>query len=167
MKSFDENLNDKHIYEVYSDKASRLLTFSIVILAFSLVSYLVALLVWDNFDFGFIFELFSFVCIIIAKNALIDKKILISKRAIIASMCSVGWLLIYDFINFLANINEIMQEVQHYYLSADYEYYYLAPYLVDILLIGLLLLLFNSFSSLSYADGTKKHNDYLDSFYNK
>ena len=82
-------------------------------------------------------------------------------------MCSIGWLLVYDFINFLANINEIMQAVEHYYLSADNEYYYLAPYLVDVVLIGLIVILFKSLSALSYADGTKKHDDYSDSFYDK
>lgn len=167
MEIFDENLNEKHNYEVYTDKASKFLTFTIIILVLSLISYLIALFGWDNFDFGFIFELFALVCVIVAKNAVIDKKLSLSKKTIIASMCSIGWLLVYDFINFLANINEIMQEVEHYYLSADNEYYYLAPYLVDVVLIGLIVILFKSLSALSYADGTKKHDNYSDSFYDK
>lgn len=77
---FNNDLDKKHNYEVYTDKASKFLTFSIVLLALSLTSYLFALLVFDNFDFGFIFELFAFVCVVVAKNALIDKKLSLSKK---------------------------------------------------------------------------------------
>ena len=167
MENFNDNLDTQHNYEVYTDKASKFLTFSIVLLALSLISYLFALLVLDNFDFGFIFELFAFVCVIVAKNALIDKKLSLSKKTIIASMCSLGWLLVYDFIDFFVNINEIMQEVEQYYLSADNQLYYLTPYLVDVALIALIVILYKAFSAISYADGTKKHEDYSDSFYDK
>ena len=167
MEDFNNDLNEKHNYEVYTDKASKFLTFSIVLLVLSLISYLFALLGFDNFDFGFIFELFAFICVVIAKNALIDKKLSLSKKTIIASMCSLGWLLVYDFIDFFVNINEIMQEVEQYYLSADNQLYYLTPYLVDVALIALIVILYKAFSAISYADGTKKHEDYSDSFYDK
>ena len=167
MENFNDNLDTQHNYEVYTDKASKFLTFSIVLLALSLISYLFALLVLDNFDFGFIFELFACVCVVVAKNALIDKKLSLSKKTIIASMCSLGWLLVYDFIDFFVNINEIMQEVEQYYLSADNQLYYLTPYLVDVALIALIVILYKAFSAISYADGTKKHEDYSDSFYDK
>ena len=73
----------------------------------------------------------------------------------------------YDFIDFFVNINEIMQEVEQYYLSADNQLYYLTPYLVDVALIALIVILYKAFSAISYADGTKKHEDYSDSFYDK
>lgn len=108
MENLNNDLDKKHNYEVYTDKASKFLTFSIVLLALSLTSYLFALLVFDNFAFGFIFELFAFVCVVVAKNALIDKKLSLSKKTIIASMCSLGWLLVYDFIDFFVNINKTL-----------------------------------------------------------
>ena len=80
MENLNNDLDKKHNYEVYTDKASKFLTFSIVLLALSLTSYLFALLVFDNFDFRFIFELFAFVCVVVAKNALIDKKLSLSKK---------------------------------------------------------------------------------------
>ena len=108
MEDFNNDLNEKHNYEVYSDKASKLLTFSIVFLVISLISYIIALLAWDTFDFGFIFELVALISIVVSKNALIDKKLSLSKKTIIASMCSLGWLLVYDFIDFFVNINKTL-----------------------------------------------------------
>lgn len=167
MENFDDDnaLNEKHNYEVYSDKASNLLTFSMFFLAISLISYIMAFILEYSFDFGFIFELFALICVFIAKDALINKKIPLSKKCIIAAMCSIGWILIYDFIDALANFNEILQEVGQYYATLDYKFYYLSPFLVDIFLIVLIVLLYKSFSSLSYADGTKKQDNYSNSFY--
>lgn len=87
MENLNNDLDKKHNYEVYTDKASKFLTFSIVLLALSLISYLFALLVFDNFDFGFIFELFAFVCVVVAKNALIDKKLSLSKKKLLLLLC--------------------------------------------------------------------------------
>ena len=75
MENLNNDLDKKHNYEVYSDKASKLLTFSIVFLVISLISYIIALLAWDTFDFGFIFELVALISIVVSKNALIDKKL--------------------------------------------------------------------------------------------
>ena len=42
MENLNNDLDKKHNYEVYTDKASKFLTFSIVLLALSLISYLFA-----------------------------------------------------------------------------------------------------------------------------
>ena len=94
MENLNNDLDKKHNYEVYTDKASKFLTFSIVLLALSLTSYLFALLVFDNFDFGFIFELFAFLpCISIT----------------LGTVCSIDSTGTYvDFIDFFVNINKTL-----------------------------------------------------------
>lgn len=87
MENLNNDLDKKHNYEVYSDKASKLLTFSIVFLVISLISYIIALLAWDTFDFGFIFELVALISIVVSKNALIDKKLSLSKKKLLLLLC--------------------------------------------------------------------------------
>lgn len=82
-------------------------------------------------------------------------------------MIPIGWLIIYDFINLLANSGEVTIEVIHYYTSLDQYFYYLAPYLVDVTLIALIVLLYKSYSSVNRADGTTVSNNYTDTFYDK
>ena len=87
MENLNNDLDKKHNYEVYYDKASKLLTFSIVFLVISLISYIIALLAWDTFDFGFIFELVALISIVVSKNALIDKKLSLSKKKLLLLLC--------------------------------------------------------------------------------
>ena len=158
--------NRAHIQKIYVDKALRYLKFCIGIFAFSGFSYLIALL-YNAFDFGLIFEIISFVFVIISINRLKQNQLQASKKSLVISMIPIGWLIIYDFINLLANSGEVTIEVIHYYTSLDQYFYYLAPYLVDVTLIALIVLLYKSYSSVNRADGTTVSNNYTDTFYDK
>ena len=82
-------------------------------------------------------------------------------------MIPIGWLIIYDFINLLANLDEVMTNIIKYYTTWDKYYYSLMPYLVDVTLIILIVLLYKSYSSVNQIDKTTKSDNYTDTFYNK
>lgn len=158
--------NKKHIQEVYIDKAISLLKICIGIFVFSGITYVIALL-YNVFDFGLIFEIISFVFVFISIDRLNQNKLQSSKKSIVIAMIPIGWLLIYDFINLLANLGEVLGEVVSYYTSLDQYFYYLAPYLVDVTLIALIVLLFKSYLAVSKANGTTISDTYTDTFYDK
>lgn len=153
---------EKHIEKVYTDKAINLLKICIALSIFSLLTYLVGIFLYKAFDFGFIFEIISFAFIILAYLGISKANFQSSKRYIIIAMIPIGWLLIYDFINLLVNLKEVLIEVFGYYTSLDQYFYYLEPYLFDITLVGLIILLYKCYSSLSIADGSQKTNDFYD-----
>ena len=59
--------NEEHIQEVYIDQAIFFLKFYIGISLFSIITYLIAL-EYNAFDFGFIFEVISFVFVILSMD---------------------------------------------------------------------------------------------------
>ena len=158
--------NEEHIQEVYIDQAIFFLKFYIGISLFSIITYLIAL-EYNAFDFGFIFEVISFVFVILSMDKLKKHKLQSAKKCIIIAMIPIGWLIIYDFINLLANLNEVMANVIEYYTTWDRYFYSLKPYLVDVTLIALIVLLYKSYSSVNKADGTTVSDSYTDTFYNK
>ncbi len=165
----NQNLDKKnkaHIQEIYVDKAIRLLKFCIGIFVYDGLTYLIALF-YNAFDFGLIFEIISFIFVLISIDRLSLRKLSSAKKSIIITMIPIGWLIIYDFINLIANSGEVVGEVIHYYTSLDHFFYYLSPYLVDVTLIALIVLLYKSYSSVNKADGTTVSNDYKDTFYDK
>ena len=157
--------NEEHIQEVYIDQAIFFLKFYIGISLFSIITYLIAL-EYNAFDFGFIFEVISFVFVILSMDKLKKHKLQSAKKCIIIAMIPIGWLIIYDFINLLANLNEVMANVIEYYTTWDRYFYSLRPYLVDVTLIVLIVLLYKSYSSANKADGTTVSDSYADTFYN-
>lgn len=158
--------NEEHIQEVYIDKAIFFLKFYIGISLFSIITYLIAL-EYNAFDFGFIFEVISFVFVILSIDKLRKHKLQSAKKCIIIAMIPIGWLIIYDFINLLANLDEVMTNIIKYYTTWDKYYYSLMPYLVDVTLIILIVLLYKSYSSVNQIDKTTKSDNYTDTFYNK
>ena len=158
--------NEEHIQEVYIDQAIFFLKFYIGISLFSIITYLIAL-EYNAFDFGFIFEVISFVFVILSMDKLKKHKLQSAKKCIIIAMIPIGWLIIYDFINLLANLDEVMANVIEYYTTWDRYFYSLRPYLVDVTLIVLIVLLYKSYSSVNKADGTTVSDSYTDTFYNK
>ena len=129
------------------------------------VTYLIGIFLYNSFDFGFIFEIASFIFILIALNKLEQDNLELTKKYIFISMIPIGGLLIYDFINLLANFEEVFAEVLTYYTRFHQYFYYLFPYLVDLILIALIVLLYKSYSSINKADGTEVSNNYTDVFY--
>lgn len=164
-QDFDKK-NKAHIQEVYVDKSIFFLKFCIGISLFSVTTYLIAL-EYNAFDFGFIFEVISLVFVILSIDKLKKQKLQSAKKCIVIAMIPIGWLIIYDFINLLANLNEVMTNVIEYYTTWDRYFYSLRPYLVDVTLIALIVLLYKSYSSVNKADGTTVSDSYTDTFYNK
>ena len=164
----DSNMKNKaHIQEVYKDKAIRFLKFCIGIFAFDGFTYLMPF-VMNAFDFGLIFEVISFVFVLVSIDRLKQNNLQSSKKSIIIAMIPIGWLIIYDFINLLVNINEVMGEVLSYYIGPDKLFYFLSPYLVDVTLIAIIVFLYKSYLSINKSDGTTPISDnYTDTFYNK
>ena len=82
-------------------------------------------------------------------------------------MIPIGWLIIYDFINLLINIKEVLMEVFYYYTSFAQYFYFIEPYLFDVTLVANIILLFIIYKSLNKADGTEKNVNYTDTFYDE
>lgn len=163
----EEEKQKKHIRKIYSENALKYLSTSTIVFIFSLLSYLIALVFYDNFDFGFIFEIISFISIYIAKSHIEKDDLYSGKKWIIISIIPVVWLLIYDFINLLANIGEVISEVIAYFLSFDFFFYSLEPYLADVVLLLIFTFLLLAHHMLTIADGTKKVTTYADRFYDE
>lgn len=159
--------NQKHIQTVYADKASNLLKICMAIFAFSILTYVYAIFILNSFDFGLIFEAISLLFIIMAYSKINQRSFAPAKRNTIIAMVPVGWLIIYDFIHLLINIQEVMEEVIYYYTSTDQFFYWLAPYLFDVALVLIMVLLFKTLSALSRADGSKQATNYVDNFYDR
>ncbi len=164
---YEEQKNKKHIEKVYLEKAINILKICIGILIFDGLTYLIPILLYKNFDFGLIFEAVSFVFIILALNKLVSKDFIVGKRNIVIAMLSVGWLIVYDFINLIVNIKEVLFQISIYYISGDSYFYYLLPCLVDVTLIAIVALLNMARSSINRADGTEKATTYVDTFYDE
>lgn len=164
---YEKQKNKKHIEKVYLEKAINILKICIGILIFDGLTYLIPILLYKNFDFGLIFEAVSFVFIILSLNKLVSKDFIVGKRNIVIAMLSVGWLIVYDFINLIVNIKEVLFQISIYYISGDSYFYYLLPYLVDVTLIAIVALLNMARSSINRADRTEKATTYVDTFYDE
>ena len=168
MNNNQNNENKIHIRKVYKDKAENLLKKCMVIMFLSILTYILPLVLFKAFDFGLVFEVISLVFIVIAYNKMGQNDFRVLKRYTIIAMIPIGWLIIYDFIDLLANIGEVFIEVSMYYLTGDQFFYYLAPYLVDVLLIASIILLYKTYSSLKKAEGSEAvYDSYEDTFYDK
>ena len=168
MNNNQNNENKTHIRKVYKDKAENLLKKCMVIMFLSILTYILPLVLFKAFDFGLVFEVISLVFIVIAYNKMGQNDFRVLKRYTIIAMIPIGWLIIYDFIDLLANIGEVFIEVSMYYLTGDQFFYYLAPYLVDVLLIASIILLYKTYSSLKKAEGSEAvYDSYEDTFYDK
>ena len=162
-----ENEENVNIKKIGKDKACNLLKICMAISLFSIVTYIFMILVYNSFDFGFIFEVISFVFIIFAYNKIDLNDFQSGKRNIIIAMIPFGWLIIYDFIDLIVNIKEVLTEVAIYYLSMDQFFYYIEPYLFDVTLVANVVLLYKAFSALNKTETIKESEDYADIFYNK
>lgn len=157
--------NKEHIKKVYTEKTINLLKICLGLSVFSLCTYLVGIFLYQSFDFGCIFEMISFVFVLLTYLNVQKNNWQTSKRNVIIAMLPLGWLLVYDFIYLLIHLNEVLPEIVGYYTSFDQYFYYLGPYLFDFTLIASLFLLYKVYSSLCIVDGTRKDNSFTDTFY--
>ena len=162
-KSID---NTKHIKKVYTEKTINLLKIYIGVAIISGVSYLIGLL-YGLFDFGIIFEIITVICVYISIKNLSNNNLGIGKKYIIIAMIPIGWLIIYDFIDLLANISTVLETVTEYYTSIDWVFYCIEPYIYDVTLITNFVLLIFAYFSLCKADGSKKSDDFTENFYDE
>lgn len=168
MNNNQNSENEAHIRKVYKDKAENLLKKCIVIMFLSILTYILPLVLFKAFDFGLVFEVISLIFIIIAYNKIGQNDFRVLKRYTIIAMIPIGWLIIYDFIDLLVNIDEVFIEVSMYYLTGDQFFFYLGPYLADVLLVASIILLYKTYSSLKKAEGSEPvYDSYEDTFYDK
>ena len=80
-------------------------------------------------------------------------------------MIPIGWLIIYDIIELIVNLEEVLVEVIKYYFSWDRFFFYIEPYLYDVLLVATIIILYKAYKSLSKVEGNEEDNNYTDTFY--
>lgn len=159
----NDETNRLHIKKVYKEKIRNLLKLCIGIFMFSFFTYIVGIWRYGQFDFGLIFEIISFVFIIIAYRKIEQNDFDAIKKSTIIAMIPLGWLVIYDLIGLLVNIDEVFREVVRYYVTWDKYFYYLLPYLVDVVLITLLILLYKVINASKKIEN--KSVDFAEDFY--
>lgn len=163
----NENVDSKNVEKIYKEKSIKLLKICQGFLCFSFLFYIVGIFLFNSFDFGLILELITFCVILFTIFKIKQNDFRLSKKTTVIAMLPLIFLILYDFINLLINIEEVTLEVIGYYLSFDRYFYYIQPYLYDVLSVTIVILLFRVYSSLNFADGSKKHDNYVDSFYDR
>lgn len=144
------------IKKVNIDKAKNKTRVSILLIVVSLLTYIVPL-ICGEFDFGIVFEIISLFFLLVARNYMSKYDESKAKRYIICSMLSIGWILIYDIIVFVASIEDIVDLA---FLGYDY-------FFGEILSILYLILLFAINRDLAKADNPVKYKENTDWFYER
>ena len=157
--------NKEHIQTIYTEKAQKLLKFCIVILIVNGITYLIGFFLYNSFDFGLVFEIITFIFILIANNRIEQKNMKLGKINTIMAIIPISFLIIYDLIHLAINIEEVLEEVLIYYTSSDQFFYNIEPYLFDVTLIAVIKLLYKTYKALNKADNTQQSENYLDTFY--
>ena len=157
--------NKEHIQKIYTEKAQKLLKFCIVILIVNGITYLIGFFLYNSFDFGLVFEIITFIFILIANNRIEHKNMKLGKINTIMAIIPISFLIIYDLIHLAINIEEVLEEVLIYYTSSDQFFYNIEPYLFDVTLIAVIKLLYKTYKALNKADNTQQSENYLDTFY--
>ena len=163
QKEIQENKENKQ--KIYTEKAQKLLKFCIVILIVNGITYLIGFFLYNSFDFGLVFEIITFIFILIANNRIEQKNMKLGKINTIMAIIPISFLIIYDLIHLAINIEEVLEEVLIYYTSSDQFFYNIEPYLFDITLIAVIKLLYKTYKALNKADNTQQSENYLDTFY--
>ena len=165
-KEKDEEIkNQKHIEEVQTEQATNLLKYCLLVFLLSGISYLIGIFMYQSFDFGLIFELISFVFTLLAMYKINLKHYNNAKTFLIIAMIPLGWLFIYDLINLLINIKEVFAQVIIYYMSFDFLFFYLQPYLYDVLTVLIIRWLYKAYNAIDKVDKVKYNS--VESFYDK
>ena len=152
-------MNDKEkefIKNVNIDKAKNKTMACIGLTIISLLSYVVPLM-FDDFDFGMIFEIFTLVFIFMARHYMSEYDEDRSKRFTIFAMIPIGWLLIYDLITILSYVTDVF----------DFTFLGLDFVLQEGFTILDLLILFAINKDLRKADNPEKYKESTDWFYER
>ena len=138
------------------DKAKKKTVIPIVLIIISLLTYIMPLLLGE-FDFGIFFEIISLVFLIISRTYMSKYDVDKSKRYIICSMLSIGWILIYDIMYFIFSIQSSID-----FIFMGYEFFW-----TEMLSILYLFFLFVIERNIAKADNPVKYKESTDWFYEK
>lgn len=138
------------------DKAKKKTVIPIVLIIISLLTYIMPLL-FGEFDFGIFFEIISLVFLIISRTYMSKYDVDKSKRYIICSMLSIGWILIYDIMYFIFSIQNSID-----FIFMGYEFFW-----TEMLSILYLFFLFIIERDIAKADNPVKYKESTDWFYEK
>lgn len=142
------------IKKINVDKAKNKTVVPIVLIAFSISTYILPL-INGEFDFGIIFEVASLVFLILARINMSKYDEIKAKRYIICSMVSIGWILIYDILVSISYVEDIVDVI---FLPWDFV-------LAQVISLAYLILLFAINKDLSKADNPVKYKESTDWFY--
>lgn len=151
-------MNNNKIQQVYSDQAYNLLNILKVLLFIDLLTYVIPLFVFKEFDFGIILDLISFIFVILAYDN-VTHDLNSSKTRIIISIIPIAWIVIYDVIDMLLNADTFIL-VYSFTYSGDY------LKLAFLLEVIILILQFKTYKALSKSLGETKFMDKTEEFYN-
>lgn len=147
----------EYIKKVNIDKAKNKTIAPIILIGLSLFTYVIPLFIYGEFDFGVIFELASLVFLILARSYMSKYDEIRSKRYIICSMISIGWILIYDIMIFISIFQDAVELSSIGYIWFI-EIAWLAIYLI---------MLFKINKNISKADNPERYKESTDWFYEK
>lgn len=136
------------------DKAKIKANTAIGLITLSLLTYIAPLLV-GIFDFGMVFEAISLISIIIARKYMLKYDSSKAKKYTYISMVAIGWILIYDIIILIVNIQSLAD-----ILVLGYE-----QLIMEILSILYINLLFLITRDLAKAENPIKYKESTDWFY--
>lgn len=142
------------IKKVNVDKAKNKTIAPILLMILSILTYVVPLM-YGEFDFGIVFEIISLVFLLIARSYMSKYDEIRSKRYVICSMVSIGWILIYDVILLCSYVQDIVDLA-----LSGYDFYF-----GEFFSILYLIILFAINKDLSKADNPIKYKESTDWFY--
>ena len=146
----------QRLTKVYADQTYNLFSILKILLFIDLLTYIIPIFLYKEFDFGIIFDAFTFIMVYIASESL-SKNLIQSRFCTAIAIVPIGWLVIYDIIDTLLNIDVFIS-----YLST-YAFEYLV--LTDLLEFIILFLLVKSYISLCKATGDRRFSSRTDDFY--
>lgn len=142
------------IKKVNVDKAKNKTIAPILLMILSILTYVLPLM-YGEFDFGIVFEIISLVFLLIARSYMSKYDEIRSKRYVICSMVSIGWILIYDVILLCSYVQDIVDLA-----LSGYDFYF-----GEFFSILYLIILFAINKDLSKADNPIKYKESTDWFY--
>lgn len=162
----NEAENKNNINKVYTEKSIKLLKICEGLILFDFLTYIIGLLIYNSFDFGFIFEGISFVAIVMTTNSIEKQSYKLAKKEVIVSMIPICALILYDIVLLLIDYKRTSMVVMSYYIRFNHTFeYFLIQYFFDIILLAIIILLYKTYTSIKRLDGSDKDKSYTDIFY--
>jgi hypothetical protein len=146
---------EKKFYkEINIDKAKNKTVKAIILIILSIATYIMPLM-YEEFDFGIIFEVLSLIFLLVARKYMTQYDEIRSKRCIVFSIASIGWILIYDAIVLCLSVRDTID-----FAFLGYDYFF-----GELFSILYLIILFAINRDLAKADNPSKYKESTDWFY--